>query len=89
VERYVKLFYIGMFAPMLLIIPMVMLEDYALLLCAAMVFIIGIATIIFPFVTPQTVLMFGLKKGIRIGKWCGYSMLLIGAVILVMFVLMR
>ena len=88
VERYTKLFFLGMFGPMVLIVPAFVFIDYALIFTAAMVFIMGATVIVFPFTTPQTVNMFGLKKSIRIGKWCGLFVVMMGAALIVLHVLL-
>ncbi|MDH5768355.1 MAG: hypothetical protein OEZ31_05295 [Nitrospirota bacterium] len=45
------------------------------------VFIIGLTFLIFPFVTPQTVKMFGLRAGMVFGRISGIVLLLIGIIL--------
>ncbi|MDR1404944.1 MAG: hypothetical protein LBJ20_05215 [Candidatus Methanoplasma sp.] len=89
VDRYSGLFLLAAVGPILLIIPGFVFFDYILVFLAAMMLVLGSTVIVFPFVTPETVSMFGVKKSIRIARWCGYSVLLMGAVFAAMFILMR
>lgn len=47
------------------------------------VFILGITLIITPFVTPQTVQLLGLRKGMLSGRICGIIVIIMGIVLLI------
>jgi len=88
-EKYVKLFLVGMLGPALLMMFSIAFIDYILFSFGILIFIMGIVLIVFPFVTPETVSKFGLKKGIWIGRWCGCLLLLIGVIFIVAFLLVE
>ncbi len=42
------------------------------------VFVIGLTALLFPFVTPQTVKIFGLRRGMMLGRLLGVILLVLG-----------
>jgi hypothetical protein len=45
------------------------------------VFVIGLTVLLFPFVTPQTVKIFGLRKGMMLGRVIGVILLVMGLIL--------
>jgi hypothetical protein len=79
-EKYAKLFLVLLLTPVLLVIPGFFFLDQMLLFVALMFFIMGVVIIIFPFTTPQTVDMVGVKKSLLLGRICGGICILMGVV---------
>ena len=79
-ERNTKRYLTGAFAPLLLLIPGFIFIDYMFIFIFLMLFIMGIVLIVYPFTTPQTIDMMGVKKSMRFARICGYGMILMGAV---------
>ena len=86
VDRYSRLFLILILGPILLMIPGFVFFDYVLVFLAMITFITGATTIVFPFATPETVSMWGLKKSILAVRWGGLVLLLMGTVFIAMFI---
>ena len=45
------------------------------------VFVIGLTVLLFPFVTPQTVKIFGLQKGMLLGRLVGIILVVMGVIL--------
>jgi len=79
-ERNTKRYLTCVFVPLLLLIPGFIFIDHMFIFMFLMLFIMGIALIVYPFTTTQTIDMMGVRKSMRLAKLCGYGMILMGAI---------
>jgi hypothetical protein len=84
-EEKSKIYLILVLVPLLLMIPGVIFIDYAFILFSIPLFISGAVIIKYPFTTPETVEMMGLKKSISFAKGCGVMLILMGIVLFFLF----
>jgi hypothetical protein len=71
------LFLIGIVAGLVLTV----LGGFNRALRPAGVFVIGLTVLLFPFVTPQTVKIFGLQKGMLLGRLIGIILVVMGVIL--------
>jgi hypothetical protein len=83
VKKNAKLFLIGVLSPFLLIIPGLLFIDYVFLFMAIMIFIMAAAFIVFPFSTPETIQMMGIKGSMQFTRGCGVVFILMGILFIV------
>jgi hypothetical protein len=83
-EEKSKTFLILVLVPYLLVIPGLIFIDYAFILISIPLFISGAAMIKYPFTTPETVEMMGLRKSISLAKGCGVMFILMGVVMFIL-----
>jgi hypothetical protein len=81
-EKYTKLFYILMFGSMSLMIPMFIFIEHISLLMATMLTIMGATIVVLPFVTSVTTELMGVRRGVRLGRTLGISMIIFGLIII-------
>ncbi|MCL2608256.1 MAG: hypothetical protein FWD92_06910 [Methanomassiliicoccaceae archaeon] len=76
-KKYLNLFLLGMFGPIvLLILPFIF--DGHLLFMAVACFVWAVTLIVFPFATPQTTESSGVKRSIALLRWTGIVFIIMG-----------
>ena len=83
-EEKSKIYPILVLVPYLLVIPGLIFMDYAFILMSLPLFISGAVIIKYPFTTPETVEMMGLKKSISFARGGGVILILMGVMLFVL-----
>lgn len=83
VKKWTAPFLILVFLPLLFMIPAFVFFDYFLVFFGLMLLSLGIIMIIFPFATPETISMWGLKRSIKVVRYLGVGMAVVGLLLII------